>query len=330
MLKVSIITPSFNQAKYLEDTILSVRQQQYPALEHIVIDGGSHDGSVDIIRKHEDKITFWISGKDSGQSDAINKGLSKASGDIITWLNSDDLLMPDTVSRVVEIFQNNPKTHFVHGRAVLFGEGRKEKIIGDEKKELEHRYLAYIPFPQPSSFFRRKIIEETGSLDANLHYGMDFDLLARTALLYNIQYTPLILSKYRLHAQAKTNDVLAFCKDWSLVFSKVLRSFDFSGQLIHAYRALGLYVEGLDKYAVGKNFSVDDLKKSFLYHLLILFHYHYNANSFDQVKRIGEMVREFDDKFFQENQMGQIIKKAKYLNPFLINLIRKIKSGRFS
>ncbi|HCK65102.1 MAG TPA: glycosyltransferase, partial [Anaerolineae bacterium] len=108
MTKVSIITPSYNQAKYLEQTIQSVLNQNYSEIEYILIDGGSNDGSINIIKKYQDKFAFWISEKDNGQADAINKGFAKATGDIVAWLNSDDYYLPETIAKVVKVFEANP------------------------------------------------------------------------------------------------------------------------------------------------------------------------------------------------------------------------------
>src|SRR5688572_2633651 len=117
--KISIITPSYNQGEYIEKTILSVLEQNYPNLEYIIIDGGSTDNSTEIIRKYADRITYWISEPDKGQSDAINKGLKLATGDIVNWLNSDDYYEPGALFKVAEAF-NNPEVNVFAGRSHLF------------------------------------------------------------------------------------------------------------------------------------------------------------------------------------------------------------------
>ena len=325
MLKVSVITPSYNQANFLEETILSIYNQSYRNIQHIIVDGGSTDKSVDIIKKHEDKISYWISEKDKGQSDAINKGFKIANGEIITWINSDDVLLPNALERVVYHFQNNPEIDFLHGKSILFGNDKKEKIIGTFQQDFQHRYLAYIPFPQPSSFFRKKVIDETGGLNTSLHYGMDYELLVRVALNFELMFVDEVFSKYRLHKAAKTNDPIGFCKDWSIVFSKLLRTFDLHGEFIRLYTELGFYQSGTEIYISRKQLSEEQLKTIFLYHLLILFHYHYNACEMLQVKKIGALIHSLDKSFYLTNKLNKEISKIKYLNPSLIKILRNIK-----
>src|SRR5687768_2251879 len=125
MTRVSIVTPSFNQSSYLEQTILSVLDQDHPDIEYVVIDGASTDQSVEIISKYKDKLAYWVSEKDNGQAEAINKGLAHATGDIVAWLNSDDYYLPGTISAAIKVFEENPDVALVHGDMLAVDEDGK-------------------------------------------------------------------------------------------------------------------------------------------------------------------------------------------------------------
>jgi glycosyltransferase involved in cell wall biosynthesis len=322
--KFTIITPSFNQGQFLEETIQSIHSQEYRNFEHFIVDGGSKDNSIEIIKRHSKKISWWVSEKDKGQANAINKGLKKASGDIITWINSDDILLPGALTKAAEYFKNNPAALMIHGKSILFGEGKKERIIGQKQKDLNLKYLAYIPFPQPSSFFRRKLIEETGLLDESLHYGMDYDLLVRAALTGQVLYINETLSKYRLHAESKTNESLRFCGDWNSVFSRVLNSFSFSDDLKDIFAGLGCYHDKKNSYAVARKFSRHNIQKAFLYHLLILMHFHYNALELKKAKEFASVIRKISPSFYTQQKVGIINFRSSFFNRHLITLMRNI------
>ncbi len=206
--KISIITPSFNQAEFLEKTIVSVLNQNYPNLEYIIIDGGSKDGSIDILRKYESKIHFWESKKDNGQSHAINKGLSIATGEIATWLNSDDYFLPDTLKKVSDIWKRKPfnylvgNCYFVDKNDNLLDSQIKSKLINNNE---------YLPCTnncivnQPSSFFSMKIYKELGPLDEKLHYSMDVDFWLKIAAHnYKFEYVDEYYTYFRRHQDAKS------------------------------------------------------------------------------------------------------------------------------
>lgn len=179
---VSIVTCSFNQNRFLSTTLGSVTSQAGVAVEYIVIDGGSTDGSVATIQQHADKLAYWVSEPDAGQSEALNKGLRRASADIVGWLCSDDVLLPGALVRVLEIFRNNPEVDAVYGNAVLIDQGG---AIVRLKREIElHPWLLlgdhnYIP--QPAMFWRRQLHDRIGYLRENLHYTMDLELWLRFA-----------------------------------------------------------------------------------------------------------------------------------------------------
>lgn len=205
ILTISIITPSFNQAVYLEQTIQSVINQNYPAIEYIIIDGGSTDGSVEVIKKYDSHITYWVSEKDKGQSDAINKGLKLANGDIVCWLNSDDLFEPNTLNTIAQFFNEHADAHFVYGDGVIFYENGKKRDSHCKPGKVSHGVLSRCdPLQQPSTFWRRAIHEDIGFIDESLFFTMDWDFFMRVALKYEMHYLPISFSRYRIHDAHKT------------------------------------------------------------------------------------------------------------------------------
>lgn len=203
--KISIITPSFNQGNYLEDTILSVINQNYPNLEYIIIDGGSSDNSVEIIKKYEGEIDYWISEKDDGQSDAINKGLKRATGDIVAWLNSDDLYLEDTLSTVSKIFSENPHVDLIYGDVLNFNEntGKESVWVVHEFEPLDFLKRTYIH--QPAVFWRNAVHNDVGYLDTSLYYQMDYDFWMRIFFKKKTLKINKSLAKFRIHDTSKTS-----------------------------------------------------------------------------------------------------------------------------
>jgi len=200
---VSIVTPSFNQASYLEDTIRSVLEQDYPRLEYIVIDGASTDGSVDIIRKYVDELAWWVSEKDSGQAEAINKGLSRAKGEIVAWLNSDDVYLPGAVSEAVRAFDESPDVVLVYGNMLAVDEhGETLNILRYDQLSLEG-LLCFQIIGQPAVFFRREALEKAGNLDPSYHFMLDHHLWLRIALEGRILHVDKTWAAARFHAEAK-------------------------------------------------------------------------------------------------------------------------------
>lgn len=185
---VSIITPSYNQAEFIESTLQSVHAQGYPALEHIVVDGASTDGSRAVIEKHAQGLASWISEPDRGQADAINKGFQRAHGEIIAWLNSDDLYLPGAVWRGVEALEANPRLGFVFGDALTVdtaGRPLNRLVFGPWGLDMLVRFRIIC---QPAVFMRRSVLEQAGGLDANFHTMLDHHLWLRMARLAPIAY----------------------------------------------------------------------------------------------------------------------------------------------
>ncbi len=201
---VSIITPSFNQGAFLERTLLSVLNQDYPNLEHWVIDGGSTDNSLEIIKKYESRLAGWVSEIDRGQADGINKGFAKATGEIIGWLNSDDLYYPGAIAGAVEAFQQNPEASFVFSDVESVDEhGNAFNLMhyGDWKLT---DLMTFKIIGQPGVFMRRDVLEQAGFLDLSYNYLLDVQLWLRMAAIAEPHYVPgKVWAAARIHSDAK-------------------------------------------------------------------------------------------------------------------------------
>lgn len=211
MLKISIVTPSYNQAKFLEEALLSVKRQSYSVFEHIVIDGGSTDGTVDILRRYSSLPGWehlqWKSEPDNGQSDALNKGLRVATGDVVGWLNSDDRYRPDCFRIIANGFSQYPKADVLYGDYTYIDErGRVWRI----RREIEFNqfillYLHMLYVPTPSSFFRRQVFGEGNWIDTKFHYAMDYEFILRLSRRgHAFQHIPALLADFRIHPDSKT------------------------------------------------------------------------------------------------------------------------------
>lgn len=203
---VSIVTPSFNQAAFLEATIQSVLQQNYPNLEYIIIDGGSTDGSVEIIRRYADRLAYWVTERDAGQTQAINKGMQRAHGDILTWVNSDDLCAPGAVSAAVEALQRNPELGLVYANCDYIDSDGQLLQTMHAWDYVPRRLLTGIPIViQPASFFTRQAWETAQRLDEKLQYVFDHDFYVRLTLAgLKFQKVEKVWASFRLHSASKT------------------------------------------------------------------------------------------------------------------------------
>ena len=202
---VSIVTPSFNQAEFLEETICSVLNQDYQNLEYIIVDGGSQDESLEIINKYANRLAWWVSESDNGQTDAINKGFSKAKGEILAWLNSDDTYLPGAISEAIEFLESYPEIGMVYGDTNLIN--MDGEVIGKfPARQTDNRRLmrGYVHIPQQAAFFRAHIWREVGPLDPSFYFAMDYDLWVRISQQTPIQYLPRLWANFRLHGEAKS------------------------------------------------------------------------------------------------------------------------------
>jgi glycosyltransferase involved in cell wall biosynthesis len=204
---VSIITPSFNQVEFLERTIQSVLNQDYPYIEYIIVDGGSTDGSTQIIQKYQDRLAWWVSEPDRGQTDAINKGFNRARGDILAWLNSDDTYHSGAIGQAVRYLIEHPEAAMVYADCDFIDEN--DRVIGKFKSaqtDLRRLREGYVHIPQQTMFFRAGYWKQLGPLDPSFYFAMDYDLWTRIAAHAPIQYLPgKTWANFRIHTTSKTN-----------------------------------------------------------------------------------------------------------------------------
>ncbi|MEW6192538.1 MAG: glycosyltransferase family 2 protein [Bacillota bacterium] len=245
--KISIVTPSYNQAPFLEEAIISVLNQAYPNLEYVIIDGGSTDGSVDIIRKYENYLTYWVSEPDAGQYDAVNKGFAKTTGDIMAWLNSDDKYTPWAFQVVGHIFSALPEVEWLttlypltwdeHGQATNChyhgGYSRRAFFRGEFLRGAGWPARGWIQ--QESTFWRRSLWNRAGGyVDASLRFAGDFELWARFYKYSELYGVPIPLGGFRMHAEQKT---ARFIKEYIREATEVF--YRYGG---HPYGKLGSFV----------------------------------------------------------------------------------------
>ena len=219
---ISVITPSFNQASYLEHTIRSVLRQRYPKLQYIVIDGQSTDGSVEIIKRYETDLDYWVSERDDGQSDAINKGLRVTEGQVVTWVNSDDVLMPGSLAAAARAWQRDPGLGLLSGDCIRIGP-HNEFLFWRGVPRLSRwfaaRGLMYID--QAGTFWRRDAVLGALELDVNLNCTMDYDLFYRIALAgARTRRLRRCLAAFRIHDRAKSSTMLKSFRDEDILLRR--------------------------------------------------------------------------------------------------------------
>ena len=204
--RISIIIPSFNLGRFIEETIRSIVLQQWPDLELIIVDGGSGDETVDVIRKYEPWIRWWVSEPDGGQAEAINKGLKRATGDIVAWFNADDFFAGGIFAAVAEGWRHNPKAIYAAPVANFFVRGR-ETLIRPRGLSLENviqYWTRRSVWHDPGFFWSRAVVDAVGGPDTSLHYAHDFDYLVRALQHAEVEYIDHVAAGFRLHQESKT------------------------------------------------------------------------------------------------------------------------------
>jgi glycosyltransferase involved in cell wall biosynthesis len=205
---ISIVTCSYQQARFLDATMRSVLNQQYPSLEYIVIDGASQDGSTEIVKKHAQSLSYWVSERDSGQTEALKKGFARAQGEVQGWLCSDDILLPGALQTVGEFFRDNPNVGAVYGDALwIDADGKPLRA----KREMGFNQFVFLHdhnyIPQPSMFWRKSLYDAVGGLDERFNLAMDSDLWARFSEKTKIAHLPQYLSCMRFYPEQKTRSM---------------------------------------------------------------------------------------------------------------------------
>jgi glycosyltransferase involved in cell wall biosynthesis len=217
--KISIVTPSYNQGQFLEETIRSVLLQNYPNLEYIIMDGGSTDGSVEIIKQYENHLSYWISEKDKGQADAIQRAFEKATGEIIGWINSDDYFMPDALSTAAKEFLKQPDMELlIGGYLVIRASGKKICKYYSFPQSFESLLCNGPLFGQMATFWTKNAFFDVGALDVSLEFCFDYDLFLRLTKRKRPGKINHILAAYRLHEDTKTSII------WDVVGKNEMRS----------------------------------------------------------------------------------------------------------
>lgn len=254
--KISVITPTLNRADYLEQTILSVLNQNYPDLEYLVIDGGSTDGTLDILRRYSGHL-HYLSEKDRGQSDALNKGLNLVSGEIIAYLNADDEYEPNALLRVAQFFTQNPQASWVTGKCRIINEYGQEilrSITLYKNLLLSTRSLTLLLIvnyiSQPATFWRREVIDRVGYFDLNLSAVMDYDYWLRISKIYRLYVIQDYLARFRMHSSSKT--VVSALSEWDEEL-RMVRQYTKSRTLFFLHR--------LHRFLITKGYQVINRSK---------------------------------------------------------------------
>jgi glycosyltransferase involved in cell wall biosynthesis len=264
---VSVVVPSFQQGRFLDAALRSILEQDYAPLEVLVVDGGSTDESVDVIRSYEPRLAWWKSERDRGQAEALNIGLARTRGEILGWVASDDELLPGAISRVVEELQRSPETLLVYGEALFVDEHGKE-IFPLEPRPFDVETMVREcanHVVQPGSFFRRRAWEVAGPLDVDGHYLFDFEFALRVGRVGPVRAIDDRLALYRVHEASKSGGAsLLKARDYVRFADEVLAGSDLPGAergVASAYLAAGDYFYDAGEFADARRYLLRSLRR---------------------------------------------------------------------
>ena len=327
--KISILTPSYNQGEFIEQTIRSVLLQNYPSLEFIIIDGGSSDNTKEIIKKYEPWIKFWVSEKDNGQSHAINKGVEHCTGEIFNWINSDDYYYEECFKILAESFTDN--INVVAGKYRFFDESgaTEDRLINLKLRNSLEESISHVLINQPSTFFRLESFRNLGKLDEKLHFVMDQDIWKKYLFKYgqkNIKIIDKELSHFRLHSKSKTSQFQFNNEYTGIIYSIALKA----GMKQHAGFIKRIYdYKNTNDYSFNYNFNDEDImlaRKVVNYFLYFKARIAYTDKNYEL---LNEYLNVIELRFIKDHDTNEVRKLKiksiliKYRLSFLLNIFGK-------
>lgn len=317
--KITIVTPSFNQGDYIEETILSVISQQYPNLEYFIVDGGSLDTTVDIIKKYDNFIDWWVCEKDSGQTDAINKGFKRATGQIVNWINSDDILYPGALFEIATAFLNNPRAGFVYGKTERFNASGSMGYMQHPEDDLPLRYFYGFPYGQQGCFYKRELVENLGYLNSCLRFSMDYDLFVRLHMVTDPIRIDALIGGFRDHVMSKTNNMESVMVGENMVIFKTLLEtygFDRGVKTLTNCGAGTLPLKGYPNQNI-REFNESDLEYITMKFLSRYVFYFYDIRNYKYVCGALEFISKHNRKLYLEKPVfRKMYRKARLMEFF--------------
>jgi len=323
---ISIIIPSLNQGNFIEQNITSFIKQSYPHKELIIIDGGSTDETLDIIHKYKKHISYIISEKDSGQSNAINKGLKVAKGDIVNWINADDYLAPNSLQTIAELFKNK-NTNVVCGYCTIF-DNTTNRIIQHYKMRIGKTAEETIFNPymnQPSTFFKTNIIKQLGYVNESLHYVMDLELWFKYLLYFNLEgitTTNVTLSFFRQHPQSKSSSYQQlFNLEKQVIYFQIYNQLNFPDFMSEFFIPQKDFSHiKMKPYNINSKFNSNYLISLFCLKYAPVFYARYDYNNLKKCLYLYEKYNSIFNKQYISLKLRSITNKK------LLNLMRNIKN----